>query len=228
MSQGIVITIAPAAATDLSCEGVMHTYEMKQKEGTVDPGAAVVDLEHKRIATPVGSFRITTISDDSISFDDPNSKQLVVFGTLDRISGLMRVFWRHPEDNSKAAMYAELKCSSAISVSFNGLRRVERRLPQPRDRDHNPQLSASAASPASSARRLDPAGGKAGRTARRRGWAPISRPGSIGRTGGRFSGVQPPPRGFDFRPVRRTEQPQITPPVGYVRFKKWMPNVAIP
>jgi len=58
-------------------------------------------------------FRITTIADDSISFDDPDSKQLVVFGTLDRISGLMRVFWRHPGDTSKAAMYSELNCSAA-------------------------------------------------------------------------------------------------------------------
>jgi hypothetical protein len=74
----LATTITPVEAIDLSCQGVMHTYEMKQKEGTVDPGAAVVDLERKRIATPVGSFRITTISDDSISFDDPNSKQLVV------------------------------------------------------------------------------------------------------------------------------------------------------
>jgi hypothetical protein len=109
----LAVTIAPAAAIDLSCKGVMHTYEMEQKEGAVDPGAAVVDLEQKRIATPVGNFRITTISEDSISFDDPSSKQLVVFGTLDRISGLMRVFWRHPNDNSRAAMYAELKCSAA-------------------------------------------------------------------------------------------------------------------
>jgi hypothetical protein len=78
----LAVTIAPAAAIDLSCKGVMHTYEMEQKEGAVDPGAAVVDLEQKRIATPVGNFRITTISEDSISFDDPSSKQLVVFGTL--------------------------------------------------------------------------------------------------------------------------------------------------
>jgi hypothetical protein len=113
VSLALAITIAPAEAIDLTCKGVMHTYELKQTEGTVEPRAAVVDLEHKRIATPVGSFRITTISDDSISFDDPNSKQLVVFGTLDRISGLMRVFWRHPEDNSKVATYSELKCSSA-------------------------------------------------------------------------------------------------------------------
>jgi hypothetical protein len=110
VSLALAVTIAPAEAIDLSCQGVMHTYEMKQKEGTVDAGAAVVDLEQKHIATPVGSFRITTISDDSISFDDPKLREFVVFGTLDRISGLMRVFWRHPNDNSKAAMYAELKC----------------------------------------------------------------------------------------------------------------------
>src|SRR5260370_17479923 len=91
----LATTIAPAQAIDLSCKGVMHTYEMKQKEGTVDPGAAVVDLEHKRIATPVGSFRITTIADDSISFDDPDSNQLVVFVTLNPISGCISQFLRH-------------------------------------------------------------------------------------------------------------------------------------
>jgi hypothetical protein len=109
----VVTTVTPASAIDLSCTGVMHTYEMERKQGTVDPGAAVVDLEHKTIATPVGNFRIKTIADDSVTFDDPSSKQLVVFGTLDRISGLMRVFWRHPGETSRAAMYAELTCSAA-------------------------------------------------------------------------------------------------------------------
>lgn len=113
VSMALAVITTPANAVDLSCTGVMRTYEMKQKEGTVDPGAAVIDLEHKTIATPVGSFRITTISDDSISFDDPKSRDLVVFGTLDRISGLMRVFWRHPNDDSRMAMIAELKCSAA-------------------------------------------------------------------------------------------------------------------
>jgi hypothetical protein len=100
MSVTLAITVTPAEAIDLSCTGVMHTYKPKHVEATVDAGAAVVDLEQKRIATPVGSFRITNISDDSISFDDPRSKNLAVLGTLDRISGLMRVFWRQPEDNS--------------------------------------------------------------------------------------------------------------------------------
>jgi hypothetical protein len=109
----LAITIAPAEAIDLSCTGVIHTYDLEKKQGTVEPGASVVDLEQKRIATPVGSFRIKTIAEDSITFDDPTSKEFVVFGTLDRISGLMRVFWRLPNDTSRTARYAELKCSAA-------------------------------------------------------------------------------------------------------------------
>lgn len=79
-----------------------------------------MDLEKKRIATPVGNFRITRISDESIAFDDPTSK-LVVFGTLDRVSGAMNVFWRTAAQEAKvqaglpsaAEMYADLKCSAA-------------------------------------------------------------------------------------------------------------------
>jgi hypothetical protein len=116
----LAVTIAPAEAIDLSCMGVMHTYAMKQKEGLVDPGAAVVDLEKTRIATPVGNFRITRILEESITFDDPTSK-LLVFGTLDRVSGAMNVFWRTPDQEAKvqaglpssAEMYAELKCFAA-------------------------------------------------------------------------------------------------------------------
>jgi hypothetical protein len=117
---GFAMSAVPANAIDLSCRGVMHTYAMEKKQGTVDPGAAVVDLEKKRIATPVGSFRITRILEESITFDDPTSN-LKVFGTLDRVSGAMNVFWRTPEQeaqlqahlSSVAEMYAELKCSAA-------------------------------------------------------------------------------------------------------------------
>jgi hypothetical protein len=98
----------------------MHTFAMETKQHPVDPGAAVVDLEKKRIATPVGNFRITRILDESITFDDPTSN-LLVFGTLDRVSGAMNVFWRTAAQEAKvqsglpsaAQMYAELKCSAA-------------------------------------------------------------------------------------------------------------------
>jgi hypothetical protein len=64
-----------------------------------------------------------SISDDSISFDEPAEEhwnayagfeeELVVFGTLDRVSGHMTVFWRKPKDNKKMVMYSELRCSAA-------------------------------------------------------------------------------------------------------------------
>jgi hypothetical protein len=112
-SLALATSIAQANAIDLTCSGEMHTYGSKHIEGTVPLGATIVDLDKKLITTPVGSFHITNVSDDSISFDDPAKKQLVVFGTLDRMSGLMRVFWQNPEDKTKMVMYSELKCSTA-------------------------------------------------------------------------------------------------------------------
>jgi hypothetical protein len=109
----LAISITGAEAIDLRCSGVMHTYKGKHIEATVLPQATTVDLEQRRIATPVGEFHITEVSEGSISFDDPKSKQLAVFGTLDRVSGLMRIFWRDPGDNTHMAMYSELNCSAA-------------------------------------------------------------------------------------------------------------------
>jgi hypothetical protein len=109
----LATSIASAEAIVLSCSGVMHTYSTGHIEGAVPTGATIVDLEKRRITTPVGAFHITNVLDDSISFDDPAETQLVVFGTLDRISGLMRVFWRNPKDNTKVVRFSELKCSTA-------------------------------------------------------------------------------------------------------------------
>jgi hypothetical protein len=109
----LATSIAPAAAIDLICSGAMHTYGSNHNAAAVPPGAAIVDLENRSISTPVGNFHITTVSDDSISFDDPAKKQLVLHGTLDRWTGLMRVFWRNPGDDTQAVMYSELKCSIA-------------------------------------------------------------------------------------------------------------------
>jgi hypothetical protein len=109
----LAISIAPAEAIDLTCSGVMHTYGPPHIEGTVQPGATIVDSEKRTITSPVGDFHITNVSDGSISFDKPAEKQLVVFGTLDRMSGLMRVFWQNPGDKTKLVMLTELKCSTA-------------------------------------------------------------------------------------------------------------------
>ena len=102
----------------LVCSGKMYESEPDKIESTVGPGAATLNLELKRVSTPVGDFRITKVEDTKISFDDPE-KQLKVFGYLDRLSGQMTVFWRRPEEEakmqagliSKMVMYAELSCS---------------------------------------------------------------------------------------------------------------------
>jgi hypothetical protein len=108
------ISIARAEAINLTCGGVMHTYNAKHIEGTVSPQATVIDLEQRRMTTPVGDFSITDVSEGSISFGDGGQrKDLAVFGTLDRVTGLMRVFWRRPGDNARMAMYSELNCSAA-------------------------------------------------------------------------------------------------------------------
>jgi hypothetical protein len=112
----LVLATSFAPTVDLTCSGVMHNYGSNHDAAAVPPGAAIVDLENRTISAPVGNFRITTVSDDSISFDDPAKKQLVLFGTLDRCSGLMRVFWRNPGDDTQAVMYSELKCSTLRSL----------------------------------------------------------------------------------------------------------------
>lgn len=111
----IVMGTAPAAAVDLTCSGVMHTYNPKHIEATVAPGATVVDLDNHDITTPVGEFEITRVSEDSIAFGgrSPSYPGLTIFGTLDRVSGHMTVFWRKPNDTTHAEMYSELSCSKA-------------------------------------------------------------------------------------------------------------------
>ena len=95
----LVIGISRAEAIDLTCSGVMHSYSPKNIEGAVASQGAVIDLEGRYITTPVGEFNITTISDDSISFGgSPNYKDLDTFGTLDRVTGIMRIYWRKPGD----------------------------------------------------------------------------------------------------------------------------------
>jgi hypothetical protein len=111
----LAISTAPASAIDLTCGGVMHTYSPRHVEGTVATQATVVDLENRDIVTPVGEFNITTASENSISFGgvSPSYPGLTIFGTLDRVTGHMTIFWRKPGDDAHMAMYSELNCSKA-------------------------------------------------------------------------------------------------------------------
>jgi hypothetical protein len=79
----------------------MHGYMPGHIAGTVPATATIVDLEKGRIESPIGTFHVTNVSDTLVSFDDVADRQLVVFGTFHRVSGLMRVVWRKPEGKRK-------------------------------------------------------------------------------------------------------------------------------
>jgi hypothetical protein len=106
---------------NLICRGSFTLYEPKTVTRTLDPGvgATSIDLEGRKISTPVGQFIVNKITDSEILFDDPKGR-LKVSGHLDRLTGAMTIFWRHPTEDekmraslpSKTAMYAELNCAS--------------------------------------------------------------------------------------------------------------------
>ena len=105
-------------AIDLVCSGTMNAKEIR---GTAGPGATRVDLERRHISTPVGNFEIIKIEETKIFFSDPQEKQLIVSGHLDRLSGQMTVTWFRPEEQAKMRAglpakierLAELRCSAA-------------------------------------------------------------------------------------------------------------------
>jgi hypothetical protein len=105
-------TMSSAQTINLVCGGTMHQYQPQKKEGDVVPAGTIVDLTAKKIATPVGEFQIAAIEEKEITFG-AQGEEPIVFGTLDRLTGTMNVFWRRREDQSKMVMYAELKCSVA-------------------------------------------------------------------------------------------------------------------
>ena len=104
---------------NLTCGGSFTLSEPKTVTRPLDPGvgATSIDLEGGKISTAVGNFIVNKITDSEILFDDPNGR-LKVSGHLDRLTGAMTIFWRHPVEDekmraglpSKAVMYAELNC----------------------------------------------------------------------------------------------------------------------
>ena len=51
-------SVAPAQTIGLVCRGTFREYQPKQFESNVPPGATRVDLDRKRISTPMGDFVI--------------------------------------------------------------------------------------------------------------------------------------------------------------------------
>lgn len=94
-------SVAPAQTIGLVCRGTFREYQPKQFESNVPPGATRVDLDRKRISTPMGDFVISKVEETKIWIDDEN-RGLVVFGSLDRLSGHMTIFWQHPSERAKS------------------------------------------------------------------------------------------------------------------------------
>src|SRR5256885_790349 len=79
----VPIQLAGAQPITLVCQGRLSWYEPKVIEGTAGPSATVVDLNARRITTPVGTFEMSNVRDDAITFVGTQD-ELIVFGTLDR------------------------------------------------------------------------------------------------------------------------------------------------
>jgi hypothetical protein len=91
---------ASAEAVSLVCKGTFYNYEATTVKSSVGPASASLDIENNRLQTPVGTFHIRSVEETSISFDEPRS-ELVVFGTLDRLTGAMTASWTTPAEDAK-------------------------------------------------------------------------------------------------------------------------------
>jgi hypothetical protein len=86
----------------------------------VSPAATRVDLDRKRVSTPLGEFPLSKIEENTI-FIAGEQNGLIVFGSLDRLSGKMSISWQHPTEaaklragqSSQLLRQADLNCSLA-------------------------------------------------------------------------------------------------------------------
>jgi hypothetical protein len=84
----------------------------------VPPAATTVDLAQKLILTPVGQYRISKVEETKIYVAEER-QDFSVWGTLDRLTGKMDIFWerlaerakRRAGSPSKFAALLELQCS---------------------------------------------------------------------------------------------------------------------
>ncbi len=87
------------------------------------PTASAVDLASNEITTPLGTYRLSRIEENKLTFDAPATRDfnLVTHGSLDRLTGKMVILWLRPEQDVKyragklenMARLAEFMCSTA-------------------------------------------------------------------------------------------------------------------
>jgi hypothetical protein len=129
--------IANAQSVNLSCRGTAYLSSGTTGRGSppstnlVGPAATVVDIDNRKITTPLGEYTISKVDETTVYFED--HRLWAVDGHLDRISGEMHINWYQPAEWAKAkqqaddilagrkvtpkavdvAMLAELHCSAA-------------------------------------------------------------------------------------------------------------------
>jgi hypothetical protein len=111
-----------AQRINLVCSGTMREWSPNLTEGDVAPTTAVLDLDAGTFSTPIGNFRVTKVDETKVLFDNPSSR-LKIFGSLDRLTGVMDVIGAEPEEAAKMAagqsarssMSANLECGAPRS-----------------------------------------------------------------------------------------------------------------
>jgi hypothetical protein len=99
-------TNAGAQTVTLTCSGTLYDSAQGMTPFdpliTVGPRATTLDFDQKTIFTPVGDFRISDVSSDSVYFRD-DKPPYVILGTLDRHTGIMDITWFRAEEYQKLA-----------------------------------------------------------------------------------------------------------------------------
>jgi hypothetical protein len=114
---------AGAQTTNLSCSGTLHVFEPDRFDASMAPTSSVVDLAGRKITTPLGTYRISSVHESGIMFGAAPSPDFnfVTFGSLDRLTGKMLISWMTSEQHTKlqagqtaqASRSAEFNCTAA-------------------------------------------------------------------------------------------------------------------
>jgi hypothetical protein len=118
-------SVASGQTINLVCSGKYRSYEKGTDfvDANVAPGATQVDLERKLISTPAGQFRISKVEETRIYINEER-QNLVVWGSLDRLSGELSVFMLRPTEHAKMRNGLSAKVETNIELRCSVSKRL--------------------------------------------------------------------------------------------------------
>jgi hypothetical protein len=120
--------ISPAVAdpANLSCSGVLHVYRPERFDASIAATATTVDLAARRIRTPLGVFRITSVHETGIMIgDDPSPGfDFFTWGSLDRSTGKMLLQFMTSEQHSRLLANAPAQADRAAEFDCTVAQRL--------------------------------------------------------------------------------------------------------